>query len=129
MEYYLRGQLAAEAGINFETLRYYEKINLLPIPARNHSGYRTYSKDTVNRLRLIKQAQNCGFSIEEIKKILRIIENPAACESSSDEIIDRKMAEIDQRIQEMHSMQEMLAEIKENLSNQDCSSFLSLLKN
>jgi MerR family mercuric resistance operon transcriptional regulator len=127
MDYYLRGQLATEAGVNFETLRYYEKINLLPEPIRNQSGYRTYSNETLKRLKLIKQAQNCGFSIEEIKSILIIIENPAACDTSSDEIIDRKMSEIDKRIHEMQSMKDMLAGIRENLDNQNCSYFLSLL--
>jgi MerR family mercuric resistance operon transcriptional regulator len=127
MDYYLRGQLATEAGVNFETLRYYEKINLLPEPIRNQSGYRTYSNETLKRLKLIKQAQNCGFSIEEIKSILIIIENPAACDTSSDEIIDRKMSEIDKRIHEMQSMKDMLAGIKDNLNNQNCSYFLSLL--
>jgi MerR family mercuric resistance operon transcriptional regulator len=127
MDYYLRGQLATEAGVNFETLRYYEKINLLPEPIRNQSGYRTYSNETLKRLKLIKQAQNCGFSIEEIKSILIIIENPAACDTSSDEIIDRKMSEIDKRIHEMQSMKDMLAGIKDNLNNQNCSYLLSLL--
>lgn len=127
MEFYLRGQLAKEAGVNFETLRFYEKINLLPVPIRNQSGYRVYSKDSLNRLKLIKQAQNCGFSIEEIKGILFIIENPLECTTNSDEIIDRKMSEIDKRINEMLSMKEMLTEIKDNLNDQNCSFFLSLL--
>jgi len=127
MDHYLRGELAKEAGLKFETLRYYEKINLIPAAERNESGYRLYPKETLNRLKLIKMAQNCGFSINEIKHILYIIENPAECNTHSDEIIDRKMCEIDKKIGEMKYMKDMLSGIKDNLKNQNCSYFLSLL--
>lgn len=127
MDHYLRGELAKEAGLNFETLRYYEKINLIPATERNRNGYRLYPKETLNRLKLIKMAQNCGFSINEIKHILYIIENPAECNTNSDEIIDRKMCEIDKKINEMKYMKDMLSGLKDNLKNQNCSYFLSLL--
>lgn len=127
MDHYLRGELAKEAGLNFETLRYYEKINLIPAAERNSSGYRLYPKETLNRLKLIKMAQNCGFSINEIKHILYIVENPEECNTNSDEIIDRKMCEIDKKINEMIFMKEMLSGLKDNLKNQNCQYFLSLL--
>jgi DNA-binding transcriptional MerR regulator len=128
MDRYLRGELAKEAGINFETLRYYEKIKLIPAAERNNSGYRVYPKETLKLLRLIKMLQNCGFSISEIKYIIYIIENPAECSTSSDEIIDRKMYEIQEKINEMNHVKDMLCEIKENIKKQNCSYFLSLIK-
>jgi DNA-binding transcriptional MerR regulator len=128
MDYYLRGALAKEAGINFETLRYYEKIKLIPAAERNSSGYRIYPKDTLSRLKLIKMLQSCGFSISEIKYIIHIIENPADCSTNSDEIINKKMHEIDEKIDEMNHVKDMLSEMKDNLKNQNCSYFLSLLK-
>jgi DNA-binding transcriptional MerR regulator len=127
MDHYLRGELAKEAGLNIETLRYYEKINLIPAAERNESGYRLYPKEALNRLKLIKMAQNCGFSINEIKHILLMIENPAECNTNSDEVIDRKMCEIDKKINEMKYMKDMLSGIKDNLRNQNCSYFSSLL--
>jgi DNA-binding transcriptional MerR regulator len=128
MDHYLRGELAKEAGLNFETLRYYENINLIPAAERNGSGYRLYPKETLNRLKLIKMVQNCGFSINEIKYIMHIIENPAECSTNSDEIISRKMHEIDEKINEMNHVRDMLSGIKDNLKNQNCSYFRSLLK-
>jgi DNA-binding transcriptional MerR regulator len=128
MDYYLRGQLAKAVGINVETLRYYEKINLIPTPTRNKSGYREYSKETLNRLEFIRQAQDCGFSIEEIKHILFIIENPEECDTNCDEIIDRKIGEINKKIREMQFMKDMLSEIKDSLKKQNCPYIRALLK-
>lgn len=127
MDHYLRGELAKEAGLNFETLRYYEKINLIPAAERNKSGYRLYPKKTLNRLKLIKMLQNCGFSISEIKHILYIIENPAECHEICDEIINRKVHEIEEKINEMNHVKDMLLGIKENLKEQNCLYFTSLL--
>ncbi|MDP4093102.1 MAG: MerR family transcriptional regulator [Bacillota bacterium] len=127
MDYYLRGELAKESGINFETLRYYEKIKLIPMAERNISGYRLYPKETLKRLKLIKMVQSCGFSIDEIKHILYLIENPVDCSTNSDEIIDRKMNEIDKKINEMTYIKDMLLEIKNHLKKQNCAYFLSLL--
>jgi DNA-binding transcriptional MerR regulator len=128
MDHYLRGELAKEAGLNFETLRYYEKIKLIAATERNSSGYRIYPKEILNRLKLIKMVQNCGFSINEIKYIIHIIENPAECSTNSDEVINRKMHEIDEKINEMNHVRDMLSGIKDNLKNQNCSYFRSLLK-
>ncbi|WP_368487481.1 MerR family transcriptional regulator [Clostridium sp. BJN0013] len=127
MDYYLRGELAKEAGLNFETLRYYEKINLIPTAERNKSGYRLYPKKTLNRLKFIKMMQNCGFSISEIKHILYIIENPAECHEICDDIINRKMYEIEEKINGINHVKDMLLGIKENLKEQNCLYFTSLL--
>ena len=69
MDYYMRGELAKEAGLNFETLRYYEKVNLIPLVKRNNNGYRQYPKEILRRLKLIKILQNGGFTINEIKNV------------------------------------------------------------
>ncbi len=127
MDHYLRGELAKEAGLNFETLRYYEKIKLIPAAERNSSGYRIYPKETLNRLKLKKMLQNCGFSINEIKHILYIIENPAECHEICDEIVNRKMYEIEEKINEMNHVKDMLLGIKENLKEPNCLYFTSLL--
>ncbi|GMK41439.1 Hg(II)-responsive transcriptional regulator [Paenibacillus sp. CCS19] len=65
-------QVAKAAGINVETIRYYEKRGLLPQSSRNTSGYRIFTSDTVDDIRLIKRAQDIGFTLEEIKRLLSI---------------------------------------------------------
>lgn len=127
MDYYLRGELAKEAGLKFETLRYYEKVNLIPLIKRNEKGYRQYPKETLNRLKLIKLLQNCGFSINEIKNILCNIENQQSSNTNCDEIIDKKTCEIDKKINEMMYVKKILSEIKDNIKSQNCSYFKSLL--
>lgn len=64
------GQLAKEAGVSTDTIRYYERIRLMPRPGRNTSGYRIYNLDTVTRISFIQKAQALGFSLEEIKDVL-----------------------------------------------------------
>ena len=64
------GELARAAGVNVETLRYYERRGLLAEPPRQASGYRQYSAEALSRLRLIKQAQALGFTLAEIAELL-----------------------------------------------------------
>ncbi len=67
-----RGNLAKMAAVNIETIRYYEKQGILPEPDRSPSGYRQYNEETVNRIRFVKRAQKLGFSLSEIKQLLKL---------------------------------------------------------
>lgn len=62
--------LAREAGVNQQTIRYYERRGLIPPPPRTGSGYREYPPDTIRRVRFIKQAQALGFTLKEIQGLL-----------------------------------------------------------
>lgn len=64
------GQLAKAAGVNMTTVRFYERRGLIPEPERTASGYRQYSPDIVTRIRFIKNAQELGFTLEEISGLL-----------------------------------------------------------
>ena len=64
------GETAREAGVNAQTLRYYERRGLLPRPNRRGSGYREYSADAVQVVRFIKRAQELGFSLDEIEELI-----------------------------------------------------------
>jgi MerR family mercuric resistance operon transcriptional regulator len=68
------GQLAAAAGVNLETVRYYERIKLMPPPARTASGYRAYEEGHIRRLAFIRRARELGFSIEQIRALLALAE-------------------------------------------------------
>src|SRR2546423_15323706 len=65
------GEVAARAGLNVETLRYYERRGLLPAPNRDPSGHRRYDEETVGLLRAIKEAQAVGFTLSEIGEYLK----------------------------------------------------------
>lgn len=66
------GGLARAAGVNVETVRYYQRVKLLPTPARRAGGFRYYDLDHVRRLRFIRRAQTLGFSLEEIGRLLAL---------------------------------------------------------
>jgi DNA-binding transcriptional MerR regulator len=66
------GQVAAAAGVNVETLRYYERRGLLAEPHRSPGGHRIYDSDSVTTLRVIKAAQRLGFTLEEVAELLEV---------------------------------------------------------
>src|ERR671933_1356058 len=66
------GEVAERAGVNVETLRYYERRGLLPEPPRSEGGHREYGADTVRFVRAVKEAQSLGFSLAEIEEYLRL---------------------------------------------------------
>ncbi|MBA3633417.1 MAG: MerR family transcriptional regulator [Acidobacteria bacterium] len=76
MERLTVGQLAKLARVNLETVRYYERCGLLPQPPRLSSGYRAFPVVSVERIRFIKQAQELGFSLKEIKELLALQIDP-----------------------------------------------------
>jgi MerR family mercuric resistance operon transcriptional regulator len=66
------GKLSMHTGINIETIRYYERVGLLPAPARSSGGYRLYGTDHLKRLNFIRRARALGFSLAEVRKLLTL---------------------------------------------------------
>jgi MerR family transcriptional regulator, mercuric resistance operon regulatory protein len=69
-----RGALAARTGCNLETVRYYERVGLLPPPPRSAGGHRLYGPDLVKRLNFVRRSRDLGFTIEEIRELLRLVD-------------------------------------------------------
>src|SRR5262245_50206390 len=104
------GEVAARAGVNVETLRYYERRGLLPEPDRSPSGHRRYDEETVRFLRAIKEAQALGFTLAEIAEYL----GSRGTRSTSEALRVRmaaKIDEIDARIVGLRRMREELARV------------------
>jgi len=66
------GALSRHTGTTIETIRYYERIGLLPAPARSSGGYRLYGTGHLKRLNFVRRARTLGFSIEEVRRLLRL---------------------------------------------------------
>lgn len=125
---YLRGQVSKATGLNIETLRYYEKNGLISVLARTHSGYRIYTDDSINRLEFIKRAKHTGFTLEEIKNLLSILDNKILDQQFISELLERKVNDIDQEISELNRMKNFLHEVKANITNNNkCPLLQSLL--
>lgn len=105
------GKVASGAGVNVQTVRYYERRGLLPKAPRTASGYRTYDTDVVARLRFIKRAQDLGFSLEEITELLELrVEHGAACTAVEAKAKD-KIAMVERKIDELQRMKSVLTEL------------------
>src|SRR5262245_36438332 len=102
------GETAKEAGVNVQTLRYYERRGLMPRPARRGSGYREYSAETVRVVRFIKRAQELGFSLDEIAELVRLRGVKRAERQRVRAIGERKIADIDRRMARLQSMRHAL---------------------
>lgn len=100
-------ELSNLSGVNAPTIRYYEQIKLLPKAERLSNGYRKYSEEDLKKLFLIKQAQQVGFSLDEIKALI-----PANVTKWNHDLLIKTLTE---KITEITTMQKMLAENKQNL--------------
>ncbi len=102
------GKLADAAGVSSNAVRFYEKEGLMPVPARTESGYRTYDPGCVERLRFIKHAQRCGFTLTEVKALLRLRdEQLSCCDDVRNKVIEKKL-ELEARIKAMKEMSRAL---------------------
>jgi DNA-binding transcriptional MerR regulator len=102
------GQVAAEAGVNVQTLRYYERRGLLAEPSREESGYRVYGPDAVRTVRFIKRAQELGFGLGDAEVLLDLAAGgPQSCDAAR-ELADQKIVELDRRIADLQAMRDSL---------------------
>ncbi|BCJ27510.1 MerR family transcriptional regulator [Actinocatenispora sera] len=103
------GEVAAAAGVNQQTLRYYERRGLVAAPARTLGGHRQYPVETVQLLRTIKTAQRLGFTLEEIADLLAL----GARQGSPHRLAEAKLAEIERRIADLMAIRHALREAVE----------------
>lgn len=119
MNSYLRGELAKEAQVNIETLRFYEKHGLIPLPERSQGGYRLYPEETLNRIGFIQNAKACGFTLQEIKKALSKSADGSIGIPDFIEVIERKITAVDQEIAKKVKTRGKLEELKRSLLTDD----------
>lgn len=100
------GRLADEAGVNVETIRYYQRRGLMPEPDKPVAGHRRYDADAVKRVRFIKRAQVLGFTLEEISGLLELDEAYACAETH--DLASLKLRVIDNKIADLQAMRRAL---------------------
>ncbi len=100
------GSLADEAGVNVETIRYYQRRGLMPEPDKPTHGYRRYDATTVKRVRFIKRAQALGFTLEEIGGLLELDEAHACAETR--ELASHKLEAIETKLADLAAMRKAL---------------------
>ncbi|MBX9878534.1 MAG: heavy metal-responsive transcriptional regulator [Candidatus Obscuribacterales bacterium] len=111
------GEASARAGVNIQTLRYYERRGLIKAPERGSSGYREYTPETVQLVKLIKRAQKFGFSLNEIKHLLDLCENNKANCGKLHDAISSKIADTNEQLAALNGIQQSLKSLVDSCSS------------
>ncbi len=106
-----RAELARRTGANLETVRYYEKVSLLPPPPRTASGYRSYDGAHERRLSFVLRARKLGFSLEEVRALLRLVdERDQPCAEAS-RLAAAHLADVRAKIADLRRMEGVLKNV------------------
>lgn len=103
------GDVAETLGLSRDTLRYYEKIGLVPRAAKTRGGRRTYNQADMDRLRFVQRAQGVGFSLVEIGQLLKLRDNPQRCSQAVRELASSRCDGMQKQIAELKQMRDDLA--------------------
>ena len=108
------GELARQANVNIETIRYYERRGLISEPPRNKSGHRQYSVKDLRRTEFIKRIQSLGFSLQEISDLLSLrVESGRTC-SDVKQRVKAKLIDIEEKIETLQRMKKVLQSLETN---------------
>ncbi len=111
MEGYKVGEVAKKAGVNLQTIHYYERRGLLPRPPRTESNYRLYPRDAVRRVQFIRRAQELGFTLKEIKELLSLRAAPLARCADVRNRAQAKLQNIDEKMRTLQAMRKALTKL------------------
>jgi MerR family mercuric resistance operon transcriptional regulator len=103
------GEIAQRTGVHIETVRYYEKVGLVPPPPRTEGGHRLYADDHLKRLIFIRRSRELGFTLDEIRNLLGLVEDGYACGEVQKATIDH-LRIIRRKIADLRRMERTLAE-------------------
>src|SRR6056297_1348907 len=110
------GTLATRTGTNVQTVRYYEQIGLLPEPERTEGGQRRYGADDLTRLAFIRQGRQLGFTLDAIRELLDLSDNPKRSCSEVDLIARRQLRDVEHRITRLEALQGELTRMLDECS-------------
>lgn len=111
MDVFNIGQLARAAETPTATVRYYEKIGLLPSPPRSDSNYRLYGVDDLARLRFVRRARDLGFSIEQVRSLLEFSDQHEQDCCTVDQLTEEHLAVIEQKIADLTALKGHLSKL------------------
>lgn len=103
---------AAALGLSADTLRYYERLGLLPPPPRTAAGYRLYGEDTAERLRFIRGARRMGLRLSDIKELLDIHDRGQCPCGHTEDLVERRLAAVEAEIHQLSAVRGQLLTLK-----------------
>ncbi len=112
------GELSKQSDVNIETIRYYEKIGVMPAPGRSVGGYRIYGPDHLKRLSFVRRGRQLGFSLDEIRGLLRLVDGHAHTCAEVQALTLNHLAEIRRKIADLKRLQRVMAEMAAQCSGE-----------
>ena len=105
------GELATRAGCKPETVRYYEKEGLMPVPARTEGGHRQYGAAHLKRLRFIRRSRELGFTVENVRELLGFIDEPERTCGEVKMLAVRHIEDVERRMEDLQKLHRSLQEM------------------
>ena len=112
------GKLSEQSGVNIETIRYYEKIGVMPAPGRSAGGFRIYEPDHLKRLSFVRRSRQLGFSLDEIRNLLRLVDGHGHTCAEVHALMLSHLAEIRRKIRDLRRLQRAMAEMAARCSGE-----------
>ena len=123
------GALAKASGVNVETIRYYHRIGLLPVPTRAYGSIRRYTPDSLKRVRFIKRAQRLGFSLEDVARLLALADHAHCVETRI--LAEKKLLLVEEKLADLlaiqHTLKTLIASCSEASKEKGCPVIDSLV--
>lgn len=117
------GILARESGVNIETVRYYEKIGIMPKAARTPGGYRVYSTEHLKRLSFVRRGRELGFTLDELRNLLRLVDGHTYTCAEVRTLTMDHVADIRRKIADLKRLERVMTDISSRCSGKripDC---------
>ena len=106
-----RGVIAARTGVNIETVRYYERIGLLPAPPRSEGGHRSYDEDMLRRLNFIRRSRELGFTLNEVRGLLLLVDGGDYTCGEVESLTTAHLGEVRRKLAALKRLERVLREM------------------
>ncbi len=113
-DYLTRGQLSAESGCNIETIRYYEKIGLMPKPHRSAGGHRLYGREEAKRLTFIRRSRELGFNLAQVRGLLDLADSENFTCAEVRGLTSEHLLQVQEKIKDLKRLERVLKKMIAN---------------
>ena len=111
MQRFTRGVIAKRTGVNIETVRYYERIGLLPAPPRSKGGHRIYDEDLLRRLNFIRRSRELGFTLNEVRGLLLLVDGGNYTCAEVEALTSAHLGEVRRKLADLKRLEKVLREM------------------
>lgn len=105
------GVLSKQSGVNIETIRYYEKIGVMPAPARSAGRYRIYAADHLKRLGFVRRGRQLGFTLDELRGLLHLVDGHSYTCAEVHTLTLRHLTEVRRKIADLRRLERVMADM------------------